>query len=154
MLSKKFQYAIHALQYLAEHALMQPVSIQEISDCKRIPKKFLEGILLELRNANIVSSKRGKEGGYYMSRSPEDINLVDILLATDDLLEILPCLEEDCRNCATCRNETYCQIKNSFSCLRQELIEFLRKKTLAEITREIVSVPIQSASTAKNKYRP
>jgi Rrf2 family protein len=69
MLSKKFQYAVHALQYLAEHALIQPVSIQEISDYKHIPKKFLEGILLNLSNAKIVSSKRGKDGGYYMKKS-------------------------------------------------------------------------------------
>jgi Rrf2 family protein len=61
MLSKKCKYAIHALIYLTERYEQGPVHIQEIADKQRIPKKFLEAILLELRNANVLHSKKAKE---------------------------------------------------------------------------------------------
>ena len=60
MLSKKCKYAIHALIYLAERYQQGPVHIQEIADRQRIPKKFLEAILLELKNSKILLSKKGK----------------------------------------------------------------------------------------------
>lgn len=63
MLSKKCKYAIHALVYLAERYQQGPIHIQEIADEQNIPKKFLEAILLELRKAKILHSKKGKGGG-------------------------------------------------------------------------------------------
>ena len=60
MLSKKTQYAFQALMYLAEKEKDEPVLIAEIARKKKIPLKFLENILLELKNANILESKKGK----------------------------------------------------------------------------------------------
>ena len=65
MLSKKAQYAFQALMYMAEKKENQPTLIAEISKKRRIPLKFLENILLELKNAGVLDSKKGKGGGYY-----------------------------------------------------------------------------------------
>lgn len=133
---------MHALQYLAEHAMTHPVSIQVISDDKHIPKKFLEGILLNLRKANIVASKKGKDGGYYMINRLEEVSLVDILQATDRLLTLLPCLQMNgSKNCASCKPDKYCLVRNSFADIQHELIQMLQKKTLADIIQEGITVP-------------
>ena len=64
MLSKKCQYALHALIYLGEHQDSGLTFISQIATSKKIPKKFLEAILLDLKNTNILGSKKGKGGGY------------------------------------------------------------------------------------------
>jgi Rrf2 family protein len=70
MLSKKTKYAINALVYLAKKPPKEPVLISEIAEHEHIPKKFLETILLDLRNAGILNSKKGKGGGYYLNKKP------------------------------------------------------------------------------------
>jgi Rrf2 family protein len=92
MLSKKCKYAIHALVYLGEKFEQGPVQIQEISDKKHIPKKFLEAILLELRHAKILQSKKGKGGGYYLHKRPEDVNLVDVIRLIEGAVAMLHCV--------------------------------------------------------------
>ena len=69
MLSKKSQYAFQALMYLSEKEKDGPVLIAEISKKKKIPLKFLENILLELKKAGILESKKGKGGGYFLEGS-------------------------------------------------------------------------------------
>ena len=71
MLSKKCQYALHALIYLANQDEEVTVTIGEIATEKAIPKKFLEAILLDLKNAGILGSKKGKSGGYYLIKKAE-----------------------------------------------------------------------------------
>ena len=71
MLSKKSQYAFQALMYLSEKENEGPVLIAEISKKKKIPLKFLENILLELKKAGILESKKGKGGGYFFGERSE-----------------------------------------------------------------------------------
>jgi len=70
MLSKKSQYAFKALTYLAAKYNQGPVLISEIAKKKKIPLKFLENILLELKKADILDSKKGKGGGIFLLRAP------------------------------------------------------------------------------------
>ncbi|MCB0560841.1 MAG: Rrf2 family transcriptional regulator, partial [Phaeodactylibacter sp.] len=80
MLSKKSKYAINALLYIARHKDEdRPVLASEISEHESIPHKFLEAILLDLKNAGILRSKRGRHGGYFLQAQPEDINLITIM---------------------------------------------------------------------------
>ena len=79
MLSKKAQYALKALSYLTAHVGEGPILIGQIAEQKKIPLKFLENILLELKKAEVLDSKKGKGGGYflkacllYTSPSPRD----------------------------------------------------------------------------------
>ncbi|HRI29310.1 MAG TPA: Rrf2 family transcriptional regulator, partial [Chitinophagales bacterium] len=79
MLSKKTKYAISALVYLAKHLNEQPISVSKIAAEQNIPLKFLEVILVELRNAQIISSKKGKMGGYTLKEAPQEIDLARII---------------------------------------------------------------------------
>src|SRR3979409_912133 len=103
MLSKKTQYAFKALIYLTEQTGKGPVLISEISQKKNIPLKFLENILLELKKAGVLDSKKGKGGGYFFKASPKDIPLAKIVRLIDGPIAMLPCVSlyfyERCKNC-------------------------------------------------------
>jgi len=136
MLSKKCKYAIHALVYLGEKFEQGPVQIQEISDKKHIPKKFLEAILLELRHAKILQSKKGKGGGYYLHKRPEDVNLVDVIRLIDGAVAMLHCVSLNYYEpCEECRNEKTCGIRDSFIGVRDETLRILTQSTLARIMK-------------------
>ncbi|HYH57255.1 MAG TPA: Rrf2 family transcriptional regulator, partial [Anseongella sp.] len=92
MLSKKTKYAIKALVALAKSEKGVPVLISRLAEEEKIPKKFLELILLELRNAGVLHSKKGAGGGYYMAKDPAEVKLVQILRVTDGPIALLPCV--------------------------------------------------------------
>ena len=83
MLSKKTQYAFKALTFMAEQKKEGPVLIAEIAKKKKIPLKFLENILLELRKAGMLESKKGKGGGYFFKIEPQDIPLSQVMRLID-----------------------------------------------------------------------
>ena len=136
MISKKCKYAIHALIYLAERYQQGPVHIQDIAEQQRIPKKFLEAILLEMRNAKILHSKKGKGGGYYLYKRPEDVNLVEIIRLMDGAIAMLPCVSLNYYEpCEECRSEVICGIRDAFTGVRDETLKLLSKSTLAHIVK-------------------
>jgi Rrf2 family protein len=136
MLSKKCKYAIHALVYLAERYQQGPVHIQEIADAQHIPKKFLEAILLELRNAKVLHSKKGKGGGYYLYKKPEDVNLIEIIRLMDGAIAMLPCVSLNYYEpCEECKDEKTCGIRDSFLGVRDETLRILSESTLAKIVK-------------------
>lgn len=136
MLSKKCKYAIHALVYLAERYQQGPVHIQEIAEQQRIPKKFLEAILLELRNAKILHSKKGKGGGYYLYKKPEDVNLIDIIRQIDGAISLLPCVSLNYYEpCEECTDEITCGIRHAFLSVRDESLKVLANSTLDKIVK-------------------
>ncbi len=79
MLSKKTQYALQALSYMVEKHTDDPILIAEIARQKNIPIKFLENILLSLRKAGFLESKKGKHGGYFFAQAPEKIKLSKLI---------------------------------------------------------------------------
>jgi len=133
MLSKKTQYAFKALMYLAEHSKENPVLISEISKKKRIPLKFLENILLELRHAGILDSKKGKGGGYFFRVSPEKIALAKVMRLLDGPIALLSCVSlnfyERCKNC----DEKNCGLHNVMCQVRDANLKILEKKTVADL---------------------
>ena len=136
MISKKCKYAIHALIYLAERYQQGPVHIQDIAEQQRIPKKFLEAILLEMRNAKILHSKKGKGGGYYLYKRPEDVNLVEIIRLMDGAIAMLPCVSLNYYEpCEGCHDEVTCGIRDAFTGVRDETLKLLSKSTLAHIVK-------------------
>ncbi len=92
MLSKKTQYAFRALSYLAENYGKGPVLISNISTEKKIPLKFLENILNELKKADLLESKKGKGGGYSLRISPRNINLATVIRVINGPIALLPCV--------------------------------------------------------------
>ena len=89
MLSKKSQYAFKALMYLAQNSDKGPVLIAEIARKKKIPLKFLENILLELRKAGVLESKKGKGGGYYFAVPPAQVPMAKIMRLLDGPIALL-----------------------------------------------------------------
>ena len=136
MLSKKTQYAFQALMYLAQKGNTEPVLIAEISKKKKIPLKFLENILLELRKAGILESKKGKGGGYYFAMPPADVPMAKIIRLLDGPIALLPCVSlnfyEKCKNC----DEKRCGLHDTMILVRDATLKVLERKTVADIARK------------------
>jgi Rrf2 family protein len=136
MLSKKCQYALHALIYIVEHEDSERLTIQEIADKKNIPKKFLEGILVDLKNAGIVGSKKGKFGGYYMMKRPENVSVLEIIRLIDGAVAMLPCVSLNFyESCGRCDDEATCRVNKLFSAVRDETLKILSGNTLADLQK-------------------
>src|SRR5206468_11031068 len=93
-LSRKTRYALRALYALAGDAARGPVLIADLADREHIPRKFLEAILLELKNAGILRSKKGKGGGYALARPAEQVTMGQVIRIIDGPLAPLPCASE------------------------------------------------------------
>ncbi len=112
MLSKKAKYAIKALKVLAETYGTGPVLIAQIASAELIPKKFLEGILLELRNHAILQSQKGKGGGYRLRVEPERITLAQVIRIIDGPIAPTPCVSRNFYvKCDDCDDEETCAIR-------------------------------------------
>jgi Rrf2 family protein len=137
MLSKKTKYAINALVYLARESKEgEPVQISRIAESEHIPRKFLEAILLELRHAGMLNSRKGKTGGYYLQQTPAEINIADVMRLFDGPIALLPCVAyKYYERCEECRDEETCGIRSVFSDVRSETVRMLKKATLAEIIK-------------------
>ena len=133
MLSKKAQYALKATAYLAARYQKGPVQITEIAERKKIPLKFLENILQELKNAGILESKKGKGGGYLLPLPPEDVFLARIIRTIDGPISMLPCVSlyfhEKCADC----DEENCHLNAVFAEARDATLGVLEKRSLKDI---------------------
>lgn len=133
MLSKKSQYAFKALAYLTEKFNQGPVLISEISTKKKVPLKFLENILLELKKGGILESKKGKGGGYYLKKDPADIKVVTIVRLVNGPVAMLPCVSlnfyKRCDNC----DEMSCGLHDIMIQVRDASLAVMENKTLADL---------------------
>lgn len=133
MLSKKAQYALKALGYLAEQKNNTPVLITTIAKEKHIPLKFLENILLQLNKAEILCSKKGKGGGYFLSQDPKTISVAKIIRIIDGPIALLPCVSlyfyERCQDC----NEKVCRLNKVLIEARDAILGVLENKMLQDI---------------------
>ena len=133
MLSKKSQYAFKALAYLTEKFNQGPVLISEISTKKKVPLKFLENILLELKKAGILESKKGKGGGYFLKKDPAQIKVATIVRLVNGPIAMLPCVSlyfyKRCDNC----DEKSCGLHDIMIEVRDASLDVLENKTLADL---------------------
>jgi Rrf2 family protein len=133
MLNKKTQYAINALIFLAEHEPYTPVLISDIASKKKIPLKFLENILLELKKEGILESKKGKGGGYFLKIPANKIPIADIIRKIDGPIAMLPCASlyfyERCQNC----DEQNCGLHDIMIEVRDANLKILENKTVADL---------------------
>ena len=135
MLSKKAQYAFRALGYLVEKYDQGPVLISEIAKKKKIPLKFLENILLELRKAGFLESKKGKGGGYYLPKDPSKIPVAASIRVVDGPIAMLPCVSlyfyKRCKNC----DEKFCGLHDIMENVRDATLSVLENRTLQDLVR-------------------
>ena len=95
-----------------KYASNEPALIADIAEKESIPKKFLEAILLELKNKGLLQSKKGKGGGYLLARSPNRINFGEVIAIFENPFGALPCLDEKAnRRCDECKKGSACGIQ-------------------------------------------
>lgn len=135
MLPKKSKYAIKALTALARvYGEDKPRRISQISEEEKIPRKFLEAILLELRNHGLLGSKMGAQGGYYLLKHPEEIMLSTIIRLTGGPIALLPCVSLNFYEpCPECPHEDLCGLRDVVKEVREASIKILSKTSLADI---------------------
>ena len=134
MLSKKAQYSILALVKLSKEYNNGPILISNIAKTERIPRKFLETILFDLKQMGILASKKGKGGGYFLIKKPEEINLADIIRHIDGAIALIPCVTyKYYQPCQHCKDEITCGIRSIVKDIRDETVNILKKISLADI---------------------
>ena len=150
MLSKKAQYAFRALSTLVRSDLQRrneagsassassdaPTSIAEMVKIHPMSTKFLETILLDLKRGGILGSKKGKGGGYYLLKHPEDTPLAQVIRILDGPIAPMPCVSlhfyERCHDC----NEAICGLNRLMSEVRDANLAVLERRSLADLAAE------------------
>ncbi len=135
MISKKAKYALKALKVLAEkYALKHPILIADIAEQQAIPKKFLESILLELRNNGILHSQKGKGGGYQLRMAPESISLAKIIRIVDGPISPMLCVSlHFYGKCDDCADEETCKIRPIMEKVRDANLQVYENATLKDL---------------------
>ena len=139
--STRGDYAARALLSLALHGKDRPTSVKEIAERTSLPQPYLEQILLAIKGAGLVRSKRGVGGGYVLARAPEDITLAEILTAVDGPLTTLMGEHDHC--------EGHCILQEVWVCVSEEMRQLLEGFTLADLVeRTRIGHPEAAARTS------
>jgi Rrf2 family protein len=137
MLSKRAKYGIRALIHLGQLQGEGPIQIRDISEKLSIPRKFLEAILLDLRNEGILQSRKGKEGGYLLERSPDTITLGRVIRLIDGPIAVVPCVSQTAyARCDDCPNEKQCVIRWVMKEVRDSTAKILDEVTLDQLVKK------------------
>ena len=113
-----------------------PVAIRAIAENERIPRKFLELILLELKSHGLVLSDRGKTGGYELAKSAEKISFADVMRVIDGPLALAPCASRTAyRRCKDCPDPDHCEIRSTLLEVRDASARILESCTLASAVK-------------------
>ena len=137
MISQKARYAFKALIYLARAGERVSRQARDIAVAERIPQAFLEQILLELRRAGLVGSRRGRDGGHLLIKNPATVNFGQVLRLIDGPVAPLPCLSRTAyRPCDDCSDEATCGIRRVFGRAYEANLDVLEAMTLADALEE------------------
>ena len=136
MITQKAKYALKALMVLADEKAGngRALSIEEIARRSETPKRFLEHILLEIRNAGVIASIRGRSGGYVLIKEPKAVALPDLLRLIDGPIAPLPCLSRKAyQRCEDCVDEASCRLRRVFAEVFWSYLLLLESLTLADL---------------------
>lgn len=151
MISQKTKYALKALVALADgaEAGRPALTIEEIAQRSGTPKRFLEHILLELRNGGYLTSRRGRSGGYALLKRPDAISIGQVLRLVDGPMAPLPCLSRTAyQRCADCQDEDSCRIRRTFGRVYEAQLQMMETLTLADMLLGGVDLPEAAADLA------
>jgi Rrf2 family protein len=154
MITQKMKYALKALLVLADAAAMpapEALTIEAIAKRSGTPKRFLEHILLEVRNVGIIASTRGRSGGYQLIKPPAEISISELLRLIDGPIAPLPCLSRRAyQRCEDCADEESCRIRKVFADIFWSYLLLIESLTLADMLRsgavaaQVLSEPLAS----------
>lgn len=134
MLSKKTKYGLKALTYIARKNSDLPVLISEIAEEENISRKFLEMILLQLKNSGFLNSKKGKGGGYFLAKEPQEIDVAALIRVLEGPIALLPCVSLNFyKKCDDCVDEEQCSLNRLMIEVRDNTLKVLESKTLADL---------------------
>ncbi|MFN3274859.1 MAG: RrF2 family transcriptional regulator [Paracoccus sp. (in: a-proteobacteria)] len=137
MITQKMKYALKALLILGDEARRnhpEALTIEAIATRSGTPKRFLEQILLEIRNAGIVASIRGRSGGYLLIKRPEEISISELLRLIDGPIAPLPCLSRRAyQRCEDCTDEATCRLRRVFAELFWSYLILIESLSLADM---------------------
>lgn len=137
MLTQRSRYALRALIFIARSGGVAPVPISAIAADQKLPRKFLEAILLDLKNGGLVNSYRGKMGGYRLARPAGQISFGEIIRQIEGPLALVPCVSLSAyQRCVDCFEEQTCVIRKVMLVVREQTANILDHTTLADLSLE------------------
>ena len=136
MLSNKAKYGLKAMLFLAEREGLGGQLVADIAETHQMPKKFLDTILLELKNNGLLYSKKGKGGGYMLARPAAKITVGQIIRILDGPLAPIPCVSQTAyRRCLDCADEDACQVRLVMQQVRDATAGILDHLSLLEMCK-------------------
>jgi Rrf2 family protein len=133
MISNKTKYGLKALTYLSRQEKGALIAVSTIAESENISVKFLESILLSLRKAGFLGSKKGKGGGYYLLKDPADIKIAAIFRVLEGPIAMVPCVSLNFyEKCADCPDEEKCTVHRLMIQVRDSTLAILENTTLAD----------------------
>ncbi|ABA81722.1 Rrf2 family transcriptional regulator [Rhodobacter sphaeroides] len=163
MITQKMKYALKALMVLAEEKSgdRRPLRIEDIAQRSGTPKRFLEHILLDIRNAGYIASTRGRSGGYLLIKEPAQVPLSELLRMIDGPIAPLPCLSRrSYQKCEDCTDEETCRIRKVFAGIFWSYLVLIDSLTLADLVgvpaaaEQILAAPIRLPEAAEEHEGP
>jgi Rrf2 family protein len=140
-ISRRTQYGLKAVLHLAAHYGEGPILIATISEQETIPIKFLELILLNLKSLGLLTSKKGKGGGYELSRPPSTVTVGSLIRMMEGPLAPLSCASETAfAPCEECPDIEGCGVRIIMRRVRDAVADVLDKTTLADLLRDVRSM--------------
>ncbi|RKD16362.1 Rrf2 family transcriptional regulator [Pelobium manganitolerans] len=134
MLTKRTKYAIKALIALAKNAENKPMLIVDIAKSEKLPKRFLESILLDLKRAKLLGSKMGAGGGYFLMKPAKEIMVSEIIRCFDGPIALLPCVSINFyQRCEECEDELNCSIREMAQKVRDASIGIMENTSIADL---------------------
>ena len=134
MLTKRSKYGLKAVLYLAGRVDRGPISVAEVAEHERIPRKFLEAILLDLKRHGLLHSKTGKGGGYSLMKTPAEITVGQIIRTLDGPLALIPCVSQTAyARCEECADEATCGVRLAMKEVRDATAQILDHTTLSAL---------------------
>jgi Rrf2 family protein len=142
MLTRKSKYGLKAMLTLAERPERGPVPVSELAAQQQISRKFLEAILLDLKRHGLLESKKGKAGGYVLSRRATDVTVGDVIRALEGPLALVPCVSQTAyRRCAECLDEETCRVRWAMKEVRDATARILDNMSLTALNAKRVTPP-------------
>lgn len=138
MLTQRSRYGLRAMLLLAkENPGAPPLPMSRIAAEAQVPRKFLEIILTELKSANLVTSTRGKQGGFHLARPAHLISFGDIIRVIEGPLALVPCVSRTAyKKCKDCRDEATCEIRRAMLVVRDDTARILDGRSLADAVED------------------
>jgi Rrf2 family protein len=155
MLTAKGKYSLKALAHLATLQPGETTQAIDIAEAHNIPKKFLDAILGDLRNAGIVFSKKGPGGGYMLARAPNDIKIGQVIRTIDGPLAPIACASRTAyQPCRDCKSVKSCTVRLTMTKVRDAMSEVLDCLTIADMVATSGSSSVANPKKQRSRRQP